>query len=353
MSAEAALHVDIQPAADFKTVIRALVEERQDLTRQQCREVISALLEQRFDELETAAVLTALARKGETADEIAGAVDAILARHPPFSLGAVKALNIGGTGGDRAGTFNISTTASFVVAAAGVPVVKHGNRGVTSSCGSSDMMAALGIPIQNRSAPQRMRADLEASNFAFVATSAYYGFPASLSEVRKRIGIRSIFNLAGPLVHPAGVELQLLGVARASLMAPMADALVQLGGVRAFVVHGVDGLDEVSCVGDTMVSSVQDGVVSGFILRPEDFDVQPCTLHELRGGDPRRNAQICQDVLLGQSGPFRDATVVVASAALVLAGRAESFKDAAAASRQAIDTGRAHQVLKTFQGGGA
>lgn len=353
MAAEALRLAGVQVAMDFRTVIRTLVEDQQDLTRQQCRAVISALLEQRFDELATAAVLTALASKGETADEIAGAVDAILARHPPFSLGSVQALNIGGTGGDRAGTFNISTTASFVVAAAGVPVVKHGNRSVTSACGSSDMMAALGIPIQSRSDSQRVHADLEASNFAFAATSAYYRFPASLSVVRKRLGIRSIFNLAGPLVHPAGVQLQLLGVARPSLMAPMADALVRLGGVRAFVVHGVDGLDEVSCVGQTLVSSVRDGMVSSFTVRPEDFDVRPCQLHELRGGDPQRNAQICQDVLRGQAGPFREATVVVASTALVLAGRFNSFKDAATAARQAIDAGRAHEVLTKFQGANA
>lgn len=335
--------------ADFQTVMRVLVEEGRDLCRWQSRQVVSALLEQRFDALEMAAILTALARKGETADEIAGAVDAIQARHPPCDLGTTQALNIGGTGGDRAGTFNISTTASFVVAAAGVPVVKHGNRSVTSACGSSDMMAALGVPIQRRSDVLQMRADLQAANFAFVATSAYYGFPALLTEVRRRMGIRSLFNLAGPLVHPAGVRFQLLGVARACLMGPVVNAMVRLGGMRAFVVHGVDGLDEVSCVGDTLVSSVRDGVVKTFRVRPEDFDVQPCLLQQLRGGDPQRNARICQDVLLGQPGPYREATVVAASAALVLAGRFDVFRDAAAAARQAIDSGRAHQILTTFK----
>lgn len=334
---------------EFSTVIRALVEDRNNFSRQQSREIVGALLEQRFDALETAAVLTAFACKGETAEEIAGAVDAIRDRHPSFSLGALKALNIGGTGGDRSGTFNISTTASFIVAAAGIPVVKHGNRSVTSACGSSEMMAALGVPVQQCSDVRQVYAALQVSNFAFIATSAYYGFPAALSETRVRIGIRSLLNLAGPLAHPARVQFQIIGVAHSCLIAPMADAVVKLGGVRAFVVHGVDGLDEVSCVGETLVSSVQDGVVNTFRVQPADFDIQPSQLSELRGGDPQHNARICQDVLLGQLGPFRDAAVAVASMALVLAGRTDSFKAAAYLSRQVIDSGQAHQVLRNFK----
>ena len=338
-----------RPEMAYGTVIRLLVEDQRSLTRQQAREVVGAVLDLRYNELETAAILVALARKGETADEIAGAVDAIRARHPPRPMGEARALNIGGTGGDRAGTFNISTTASFVVAAAGVPVVKHGNRSVTSACGSSDMMAALGVSVEGRSEIGRMRADLRACNFAFVATGAYYRFPAAVSDIRRRIGIRSIFNLAGPLAHPTVVPFQLVGVARRSLMTPMARALLRLGGVTAFVVHGVDGLDEVSCVGETLIAGVRQGEVHRFTVQPGDFDVRPCQLHELRGGDARRNAEICEEVLRGGSGPFRDATIVAAGTALVLAGRANSFAEAATACRQAIDTGRAYQVLKKFK----
>ena len=334
---------------DFKAVIRSLVEDGCDLSREQSRTIVSAILDVRLGNVETAAILVALARKGETADEIAGAVDAILALRPPFSLGAITALNIGGTGGDHAGTFNISTTASFVVAAAGVPVVKHGNRSATSACGSSDVIAALGVDIAKSGDADQMRADLHACNFAFVATSAYYRFPATLTELRRRIGVRTIFNLAGPLVHPADVRLQLIGVARRSLMAPMVGAVAKLGDVAAFVVHGVDGLDEVSCVGETLINIVRGGTVEALTVRPKDFDVEPCRMSDLKGGDAQRNAEICREVLQGRPGPFRDATVVAASAALVLAGRSASFKDAASICRLAIDSGRAHRVLETFK----
>ncbi len=279
----------VQPSSvsasdEFGAVLRSLVEGRRDLTRAQASAVVRAMLEQQFDEVQTAVLLTALAQKGEAADEIAGAADAIAARHPPLSLGTPRALNVGGTGGDRSGTFNISTTASFVVAAAGVPVVKHGNHRVTSDSGSSDMMAALGVDIARCSQEEQIRACLAACNFSFVSTASYYEFPAALTAVRRRIGVRSIFNLAGPLVHPANVCFQLIGVAHPSLLDLMAGALLRMQGVTALVVHGAGGVDEISCVGETQLRRVHEGSVQSFIVHPSDFDVQPCELQALRGG---------------------------------------------------------------------
>ncbi|KEY57325.1 anthranilate phosphoribosyltransferase [Serratia sp. DD3] len=333
----------------YPQLIRTLVEEKQDLSREQARAVINAILEQRFNALETATTLVALGQKGETAEEIMGAVEAIRMRHPPISLGELPVLNLGGTGGDRAGTFNISTTAAFVVAAAGIPVVKHGNKGSTSGSGSSDVMTALGVDITRSSTAEQIRADLHACNFAFVATSEYYRFPAGLTNVRRSIGVPTLFNLAGPLVHPTRAQRQIIGVARPTQLAPIAEVLCRLGGVDAFVVHGVDGLDEVSCVGETLISEVRQGQVRTFSLMPQDFDVQPCHLSELQGGTPQRNAEICTHVLRGLPGPHREATVVTASVALVLAGRAPSFKEAARITRHMLDSGQAQKILKIMK----
>lgn len=340
------------PCADYQQVIRQLVEEGANLTRLETRRVVEAILNRQFSDLQIAATLVALGRKGETADEIAGTVDAILSRSTPLQTGFDNAVDIGGTGGDRAGTFNISTTAAFVVAAVGVPVVKHGNRSVTSRCGSSDLIAALGVDVEQRSSARQIRADLAAYNIAFVATASFHRFAARIGEIRREIGVRSIFNLAGPLVHPAGVKRQLIGVARPTQLELMADALLRLGREEAFVVHGVDGLDEVSCVGETLVAHVRDGAVETFSLHPRDFGVDACRMHDLAGGDPLRNAQLCTAIIEGERGPRSDAVVIAASALLVLSARAESFLEGASMARAAIDSGKAYQVFQGFLGQG-
>jgi anthranilate phosphoribosyltransferase len=338
------------PCVDYRTVIRKLVEDGSDLDRTETGRVVDAILDQRFTDLETAATLAALGCKGETADEIAGTVDAILRRNIPMQTGYPDAIDIGGTGGDRAGTFNISTVAAFIGAGAGVSVVKHGNRGVTSACGSADMIAALGVNIERSSTPDQVRSDLAACHFAFVATSCHHRFPPRIGEIRRALGVRSIFNLAGPLVHPAAVRRQVVGVARRAHLPLLADALVKIGREEAFVVHGVDGLDEVSCVGETLIARVRHGAVDMFSLSPRDFGVAPCLLAELAGGDPQRNADICVALLDGERGPRRDAAVVAASTLLVLSGKAETFLDGAAMACNAIDSGSARQVLKKFLG---
>ncbi|HEF4762850.1 TPA: anthranilate phosphoribosyltransferase [Pseudomonas putida] len=340
------------PCADYHQVIRQLVEERANLTRLETRHVVEAILERQFSDLQIAATLIALSHKGETAEEIAGAVDAILSRSTPLQIGLDNAVDIGGTGGDRAGTFNISTTAAFVAAAVGVPVVKHGNRSVTSHCGSSDMIAALGVNVEQRSTAQQIRTDLALYNFAFVATASFHRFAPRIGEIRREIGVRSLFNLAGPLVHPAGVKRQLIGVARRSQLELMADTLLRLGREEAFVVHGIDGLDEVSCVGETLVAHVRHGTVETFSLHPRDFGVDACRMQDLAGGDPLRNAQLCTSVIEGERGPCSDAVVIATSALLVLSARAESFLEGANMARAAIDSGKAYRVFQGFLGQG-
>ncbi|WP_367375523.1 anthranilate phosphoribosyltransferase [Pseudomonas lini] len=340
------------PCSDYHQVIRQLVEERADLSRLETRQVVEAILNRQFSDLQIVATLVALSRKGETADEVAGAVDAILSRSTPLQTGFDNAVDIGGTGGDRAGTFNISTTAAFVVAAVGVPVVKHGNRSVTSRCGSSDMIAALGVDIERRSSAQQIRADLAAYNFAFVATSSFHRFAPRIGELRREIGVRSLFNLAGPLVHPAGVKRQLIGVARHSQLELLAHTLLRLGREEAFVVHGVDGLDEVSCIGETLIAHVRHGTVETFSVHPRDFGVAPCRMEDLAGGDPVRNAQLCTAIIEGERGPRSDAVVIAASALLVLSARADSFLEGASMARAAIDSGKAYQIFQGFLGQG-
>jgi anthranilate phosphoribosyltransferase len=336
-------------APTYRALIRTLVETRADLARAEAAALVAALLDGHYTDLESAALLVALARKGETADEVAGAVDAILARSAPPPLAPdCDALDIGGTGGDRAGTFNISTVAALIAAAAGVPVIKHGNRGVTSACGSSDLLAALGADVARSSTPARIAADLAACGFAFVATASYHRFPPRVSEIRRALGVRSLFNLAGPLVHPARVRRQIVGVAQPELLDVIATALLRLGRDAAFVVHGSAGLDEISCAGETRIARVRGGVLDTFSVSARDFGLPACRVEDLAGGDPARNAALCRAILAGEPGPRRDTAVAAAGALLVLGGRATTFIDGAAAARGALDSGAAERLLQRF-----
>lgn len=335
-------------AAHYRAVMHRLIDARADLDRAEAAEAVSAMLDLRFSDVEIAATLAALARKGETADEIAGAVDAINARSTPLPLRADDALDIGGTGGDRAGTFNISTVAAFVAAGAGARVIKHGNRGVTSACGSADLIDALGGDALRCSAPAHVAASLAACGFAFVSTASHHRFPPRIGEIRRALGVRSLFNLAGPLVHPARIGRQIVGVARPEQQAPIAAALARLGRDAAFVVHGTAGLDEASCAGETLVTRVARGATASFSVAAPDFGLSPCRVADLRGGDPQTNAAICRAILDGERGPRADTVTAAAGMALVLGGRAPTFTDGAQLARRAIDSGAARKVLDNF-----
>jgi anthranilate phosphoribosyltransferase len=287
------------------------------------------------------ALLAALALRGESEDEIVGFARAMRARAVPLrSRGAVDTC---GTGGDGAGTFNISTVASLVVAACGVPVAKHGNRSAGGRCGSADVLEALGVRLDPPVAlVQRL---LDEAGWAFLFAPGFHASTRHAVGPRKELGVRTAFNLLGPLTNPALPETQVVGVPRPELTEFMARCLARLGVRRAWVVHGA-GLDELSLAGPSAVAALEDGRVERRSIAPEDAGLARGTPESLRGGDPARNAEIARAVLAGEQGPRRDVVVLNAAAALVVAGRAADLRQAAALAGAALDDGRAARLLE-------
>jgi anthranilate phosphoribosyltransferase len=281
-----------------------------------------------------------MAARGETEDEVVGFARAMRARAVPLtSKGAVDTC---GTGGDGAGTFNISTVASFVVAACGVPVAKHGNRSASGTCGSADVLEALGVRIDGP--PASVQSALDATGWTFLFAPKFHASTRHAVGPRKEMGVRTAFNLLGPLTNPARPEGQVVGVPRAELAPFVARCLQRLGTKRAWVVNG-SGLDELTLTGPTAVAELTDGTVRTFTVRPEDAGLRTATLDELRGGDPQANAAIARDVLSGARGPKRDVVLLNAAAALLVAGRATDLRDGVAQAAAAIDDGRARHLL--------
>jgi anthranilate phosphoribosyltransferase len=287
------------------------------------------------------ALLAALALRGESEDEIVGFARAMRARAVPLrSRGAIDTC---GTGGDGAGTFNISTVASLVVAACGVPVAKHGNRSAGGRCGSADVLEALGVRLDPPVAlVQRL---LDEAGWAFLFAPGFHASTRHAVGPRKELGVRTAFNLLGPLTNPALPETQVVGVPRPELTEFMARCLARLGVRRAWVVHGA-GLDELSLAGPSAVAALEDGRVERRSIAPEDAGLARGTPESLRGGDPARNAEIARAVLAGEQGPRRDVVVLNAAAALVVAGRAADLRQAAALAGAALDDGRAARLLE-------
>jgi anthranilate phosphoribosyltransferase len=337
------------PVMQLREAIQQIAEERRDLSAGETADVVTAILSEAASPAQTGCLLAALRMKGETAAEVHGCAQAMLRRAVPIAVNGHDPIDIGGTGGDRSGTFNISTTAAFVVAAAGVPVLKHGNRRVTSRSGSADLIEAIGIPLRQQAEPAHVDLCLHEVGFAYLFTPAYHRFPAALSTLRREIAIRSIFNLAGPVAHPASVRRQIIGVAQLPLVALIADVLRRLGRERAFVVHGADGLDEFSIVGTTHVTEVRGETTRSFTVEPSDFGLEPARLDDIRGGDPADSARLSLEVLAGATGPRRDAVLMTVAAALVLAEKAPTFPDGVALGRQAIDSGAALRSLNRLR----
>jgi anthranilate phosphoribosyltransferase len=249
-----------------------------------------------------------------------------------------------GTGGDGSGTFNISTATALVVAGAGVPVVKHGNRSVSSRSGSADVLAALGVGVE--SGPAWSQSCLNETGFAFCFAPHFHPALAKVGPLRQKLGVRTIFNLLGPLLNPAGAEHQLLGVGRADLLDPMAGALARLGTTRAFLVCGRDGIDEVSLSSPTLVRAVRNGTVESLEWTAADFGLEPVEPGVLRADGPPDSAAIIRQVLAGSDDPARRVVLANAAAALVAAGRAATLRDGVAVAAQSIDSGAARRVLE-------
>jgi anthranilate phosphoribosyltransferase len=331
----------------IREVIRVLAEAGRDLSAQEAEAAVGQILDGVATPAQIAGFLVALRAKGETAEEILGCVQALRQRAPPVNCDGILAVDIGGTGGDRAGTFNISTTATFVVAAAGLPVVKHGNRGFTSRCGSADMMEILGIKLQIE--PQRVLPCLREVGLAYLFTPAFYPAPPYISQLRREIGIRSIFNLAGPVANPADVSCQVVGVAHPDLTEVLAQVFARLGRRHVMVFHGLDGLDEITITDRTKITELKEAQSRTFCLNPEELGIRRATLADIRGGSPKENARICCQVLSGQKGPRRDIVLLCAAAALVVGDKAANFSEGLTMAREAIDSGRAWQTLERLR----
>jgi anthranilate phosphoribosyltransferase len=321
------------------------------LSRAQAANAMDAMLDGGAPVAQMAALLVALRMKGETPDEIAGAAQALRARAAKVEVSQERLIDTCGTGGDASHTFNISTASAFVAAAGGARVAKHGNRAVSSKCGSADVLAALGVEVEL--APEAVAACIDECGIGFLFAPRHHAAMRHVAPVRKELGLRTLFNLLGPLANPAGARRQLLGVYAPQLVPVLARTLAELGCDRAFVVHGHGGLDEISTAGPTAVCEVRDGVVRQFELTPEDAGVKRAPLEGLRGGDAQQNAEMLRGVLRGEKGPQRTATLLNGGAALAAAGVCETIADGVRLAERAIDSGaaldRLEQLVKTSQ----
>jgi anthranilate phosphoribosyltransferase len=326
----------------FKQII-ALAATGRPLPFTDARDAFAIMMAGDATPAQMAGLLMALRVRGETVDEItAGA--AVLRERMLKVAAPPGAVDVVGTGGDAAGTYNISTASAFVVAGAGVPVAKHGNRGLSSRSGSADVLTALGVEIDVE--PAVIEAAIREAGLGFMMAPRHHGAMRHVAGPRVELGTRTIFNLLGPLANPASVRRQLTGVFAAEWVEPVAAVLGRLGSERAWVVHGRDGLDELTTTGPSLVAEWDGAAVRAFEVAPEDAGLPRGRLDDLKGGDPAHNAEAIRAVLAGVKGPFRDAVVMGAAGALVVAGKAADLRGGALLAAEAIDAGRALRALE-------
>jgi len=317
------------------------------LTMEQAAQTMEQIMAGQATPAQFGAFVTALRLKGETVDEIAGLAGVMLARAIRVPVSG-PVVDIVGTGGDGLSTFNISTAAAFVAAGAGLVVAKHGNRAASSRCGSADVLEALGVKI-DLTAEQVGRC-LHEVGVGFMFAPSFHPAMKYAAGPRREIGIRTVFNILGPLTNPAGAQAQLMGVADTSLTLKMAQVLNRLGCHHALVVHGEDGLDEITISGDTKVCELQNGTIKSYAVSPEDFGVNRASLDTLRGGTPQENAQVLRQVLAGAPGPRRQVVLMNAAAALVAGDIVSTLRGGVELAREAIDSGRALAKLERLIG---
>jgi anthranilate phosphoribosyltransferase len=336
----------------------AKVVERENLTESEMIEVMDQIMSGEATPAQTAAFITALRMKGETVAEITGAARVMRDRatcvrvgrnvldldREDINLDLETILDTCGTGGSGTNTFNISTTVAFVVSACGVKVAKHGNRSVSSACGSADVLEALGVNLDVT--PDTVERCLEEISVGFLFAPALHGAMKHAIGPRKEIGIRTIFNILGPLTNPAGAQCQVLGVYREDLTEKLAQVLRRLGCRRGYVVHGLDGMDEITLTAETRIAEVTADGVSSRLFRPEELGLPRCSMADLHGGDAAANAAIVREVLSGAKGPKRDIVLLNAAFGLVAVGKAADAKEGLALAADAIDSGRAMGQLE-------
>lgn len=313
-----------------------------DLTRDEARAAMAEIMGGDATPAQIAAFIVSLRIKGETIDEMTGLVEAMREAAVHVDVG-LDVIDVVGTGGDRFGTFNISTTAAFIAAGAGAIVAKHGNRSASSMCGSADVLEGLGMVIDLE--PDETVTLLTETGFGFFFAPKYHPAMRHAGPVRKELGIPTVFNFLGPLANPALAKRQSIGVSDARMAERMIGVLAHLGSEYAFVVHGEDGLDEVTTTGPTYIHRLRDGEITHAEFTPEDFGVRRATIDDLLGGTVDVNVSITSEILAGKTGPKRDAALVNAAPAIVVAGLARGFLDAVELANEAIDSGAARQVL--------
>lgn len=315
-----------------------------NLSGNEMSEMIAEIFSGSITDSQIGAFMAALATKGETFEELAGAAKAMRRKALRIQVSSQTVVDTCGTGGDAAQTFNISTTTAFIVAGCGVTVAKHGNRSVSSKCGSADLLEAMGVKLDIN--PEIVEEAIEEIGIGFLYAPLYHGAMRYAAKARKEIGIRSIFNMLGPLTNPAGANCQLLGVYAPELTEMFAHALRLLGAKRAFIVHGHDGLDEISVCAPTRISELKDDLIRTYDITPEHFFGGKANPKDLAGGDSEENAGITRKILAGEKGPKRDVVVLNASAALVAAGKAKDFKEGISLAETSIDSGAAAAKLE-------
>ena len=325
------------------------------LSREMAREVMTEILSGGATDAQIAALLVALHMKGESVEEIVGFAEAIRKAAAPLALGRNSTLDVSGTerdalvdtcgtGGDASGTFNISTATALTVAGAGVRVAKHGNRSVTSRCGSADVVEALGVSITL--SPARVSECLEEVGIAFLFAPAMHSAMRYVQPARRELRLRTVFNLLGPLTNPAHASAQVVGVYSESLVEKLAHALQMLGLKRSLVVHGSDGLDEITITGPTKIAELRDGKVRGYEITPEEFGLKRSSMAEISGGDVQDNARIIRNILSGEKSARRDVVLLNAAAAMVAAGRVDSIAQGLPLVAESLDSGAAREKLE-------
>jgi len=322
------------------------LQRRIDLTEREAAGAMEAIMDGQAQPSQIAGLLIGLAMKGERPDEIVGLARTMRAKATRLSRTFAPVFDTCGTGGDGSHTFNVSTVAALVLAACGVRVAKHGNRSASSRCGSADLFETLGVNVA--APPAVIERCLEEAGIAFFFAQVFHPSMKHAAATRKELGVRTAFNLLGPLTNPAGATRQLVGVPRPELTELVARSLLQLGSERAWVVHGADGLDEISTTGYTKVSECRGGAVNTFYLHPADLGLQKSSPESLKGGEAADNAKIARAILDGEMGPRRDIVLLNAGAALLVAEKAATIPEGIAMAAAAIDDGRAKQVLETL-----
>lgn len=330
---------------NIREAIAKLVD-RADLSEEEMIEVMNQIMTGEATPLQVASFLTALRMKGETVHEITGAARVMREKAHRVRVKADRIVDTCGTGGDQKGTFNVSTAAAFVVAGAGVTVAKHGNRSVSSRSGSADVLAGLGVKIDVPK--EKVEECLEKIGIGFLFAPILHEAMKYAVQPRREIGIRTIFNLLGPMTNPAAATHQLIGIYDGELTEMISQVLKNLGMVRALVVHGLEGLDEISLCGPTKVSELSDGKLKHYTLSPEELGLKPCRLEALHGGSPEECAVILKGILEGEKGPKRDMVLLNSGAALYVSGSADSIARGMQLAADSIDTGKAAEKLASL-----